>query len=127
MIRTGDRSSVEARVVRPDGTGLVRAGHGPREVVDEAHLSDGLRRSASALASEKCALLWIVHQHHALWLVLQQAAQGGETGGYRWRHRYGDPEEGKSGQESSSGWNDLIGWIEEQSEDDAQGFAVKRY
>ncbi len=27
--------------------------------------------------------------------------------------------------ESSSGWNDLIGWIEEQGEEDTQGFAVK--
>lgn len=58
-----------------------------------------------------------------------EAAQGGETGGYRVRwSRYGDPEEGGGGSESSAeGWNDLIGWIEEQGEDDdAQGFGFRR-
>ncbi len=47
----------------------------------------------------------------------------GETGGYRKSfRRYGDPEEGEAGQQqSSSGWNDLIGWIEEQGEEDTQG------
>jgi len=27
--------------------------------------------------------------------------------------------------ESSSGWNDLIGWIEEQREEDTQGFGFR--
>jgi hypothetical protein len=35
-------------------------------------------------------------------------------------------DEGSSGSESSSGWNDLVGWIEEQGEEDTQGFAFKR-
>lgn len=45
-------------------------------------------------------------------------ATGGETGGYRKiRPRSG----GGSGQE----WNELVGWIEEQGEDDTQGFRVR--
>ena len=60
--------------------------------------------------------------------TILEAAQGGETGGYRFRwSRYGDPEEGGSGQESSSGWNDLIGWIEEQGEEDTQGFYYRKF
>ncbi len=61
--------------------------------------------------------------------TILEAAQAGETGGYRWRHaRYGDPDEGGSEQESSSsGWNDLVGWIEGQGEDDTQGFGVRRF
>ena len=56
-----------------------------------------------------------------------EATQGGETGGYRYRwSRYEDPTEGSSGSESSSGWNDLVGWIEEQGDEDTQGFAFKR-
>ncbi len=60
--------------------------------------------------------------------TILEAAQGGETGGYRYRWgRYGGPEEGSSEQESSSsGWNDLVGWIEEQGEDDTQGFRIAR-
>jgi hypothetical protein len=56
-----------------------------------------------------------------------EAAQAGETAGYRFRwSRYDVPTEGGSEQESSSsGWNDLIGWIEERGEDDTQGFAVR--
>jgi len=58
--------------------------------------------------------------------TILESAQGGETAGYRRaKKRYGDPEEGGSEQESSSGWNDLIGWIEEQGEEDTQGFAYK--
>ena len=38
----------------------------------------------------------------------------GETGGYR-RWRSGD----------EAGWNDLVGWIEEQGEEDTQGFAIR--
>lgn len=56
--------------------------------------------------------------------TILENAQGGETGGYRIRPRYGDPDEGGSEQESSSGWNDLIGWIEEQDEEDTQGFRL---
>ena len=63
----------------------------------------------------------------AMLATILEGAQAGETAGYRWRYtRYGDPEEGGSGQESSSGWNDLIGWIEEQGEDDTQGFGFRR-
>jgi hypothetical protein len=42
------------------------------------------------------------------------SAQGGDTGGYIRPKR--------TEQESSSAWNDLIGWIEEQGEEDTQGF-----
>ena len=38
----------------------------------------------------------------------------GETGGYRTRRR-GD----------EAGWNDMVGWIEEQGEEDTQGFRIK--
>jgi hypothetical protein len=58
-----------------------------------------------------------------------ESAQGGETGGYRRaRRRYEDAAEADSSgtSESSSGWNDLIGWIEEQGEEDTQGFIIKR-
>ena len=46
--------------------------------------------------------------------TILEGAQQGETGGYGGRRypRYEGPE----------GWNDLIGWIEEQGEDDTQGF-----
>ena len=58
--------------------------------------------------------------------TILEGAQAGETGGYRMRHtRYDDQKEDSTGSESSSGWNDLIGWIEEQGEDDTQGFAVR--
>ena len=57
--------------------------------------------------------------------TILESAQGGETGGYqRIRRRY-DATEGGSQQESSSGWNDLIGWIEEQDEEDTQGFKTR--
>ena len=35
--------------------------------------------------------------------------------------------EQSTGSESSSGWNDLIGWIEEQGEEDTQGFGVRKF
>ena len=55
--------------------------------------------------------------------TILEGAQTGETGGYYAKaRRYEDPTEGDTGTESSSGWNDLIGWIEEQGEDDTQGF-----
>lgn len=46
------------------------------------------------------------------------SAKGGETGGYGRRHR--------SGEGSEESWNELIGWIEDQGEEDTQGFAYKR-
>jgi hypothetical protein len=46
------------------------------------------------------------------------SAQGGDTGGYIRPRR--------TEQESSSTWNDLIGWIEEQGEEDTQGFILAR-
>ncbi len=68
-------------------------------------------------------------EQHMLATILE-GAQAGETASYGVRRifRYGDPEEGGgSGQEesSSSGWNDLVGWIEEQGEDDTQGFGMR--
>jgi hypothetical protein len=61
------------------------------------------------------------------WGPILEGAQAGETGGYAIRiKRYGDSDEGSSDSESSSGWNDLVGWIEERGEDDTQGFALKR-
>ena len=59
--------------------------------------------------------------------TILEGAQSGDTGGYAFKaRRYEDPAaEDSSGSESSSGWNDLIGWIEEQGEEDTQGFAVK--
>jgi hypothetical protein len=60
--------------------------------------------------------------------TILDGAVAGETGGYRIRvgFRYEDPRERDTEQpESSSGWNDLIGWIEEQGEDDTQGFRMR--
>jgi hypothetical protein len=58
--------------------------------------------------------------------TILESAQDGETAGYRRaKKRYGYPDEGGSEQASSSGWNDLVGWIEEQDEEDTQGFAAK--
>ncbi len=60
--------------------------------------------------------------------TILDGAVAGETGGYRLRFgfRYEDPQERDTEQpESSSGWNDLIGWIEEQGEDDTQGFIMR--
>jgi hypothetical protein len=47
------------------------------------------------------------------------SAQGEETGGYRKRRP-------RSGEGSEQPWNDLVGWIEEQDDEDAQGF-IKRH
>ncbi len=59
--------------------------------------------------------------------TILEGAQAGETGGFRYRWgRYEDPTQESSSTESSSGWNDLIGWIEEQGEDDTQGFLRHR-
>ncbi len=46
------------------------------------------------------------------------SAQGGETGGYGRRTP-------RSGEGSEESWNDLIGWIEEQGEEDTQGFGMR--
>jgi hypothetical protein len=55
--------------------------------------------------------------------TILESARGGDTGGYiKIRRRYGDPEGESTEQEASSGWNDLIGWIEEQGDEDTQGF-----
>ena len=48
--------------------------------------------------------------------TILESAQGGETGGYRRARR---------GEGSEEPWNDLIGWVEEQDEEDTQGFARK--
>jgi hypothetical protein len=40
-----------------------------------------------------------------------EGAQGGETGGYAIRVRFD--------------WNDLAGWIENQGEEDTQGFLIR--
>jgi hypothetical protein len=62
--------------------------------------------------------------------TILDGAQGGDTGGYLFRHRrYGEPEQQggseEGGTSSAEGWNDLMGWIEEQGEEDAQGFYIK--
>ena len=60
--------------------------------------------------------------------TILECAQSGDTGAYllKARGRYEDATaEDSSGSESSSGWNDLVGWIEEQGEEDTQGFAFK--
>jgi hypothetical protein len=55
--------------------------------------------------------------------TILESAQSGETGGYRVRwSRYGDPDEGSGSESQAEGWNDLLGWIEEQGEEDTQGF-----
>ena len=46
--------------------------------------------------------------------AILDSAQGGDTGGYAIRRR--------SGEGSEEAWNDLVGWIEEQGEEDTQGF-----
>ena len=72
----------------------------------------------------------------AMLVTILEGAQGGaETGGYakRGAFRHEEPEgRGGSGQQheegstSSSGWNDLVGWLEGQSEgEDTQGFAAR--
>ncbi len=58
--------------------------------------------------------------------TILEGAQQGDTGGYAIRLKgYEATAEDSSGSESSSGWNDLIGWIEEQSEEDTQGFLYR--
>jgi hypothetical protein len=47
-----------------------------------------------------------------------QSAQGGETGGYGLKVRFAD-------QGGPKPWEDLVGWIENQGEEDTQGFAIR--
>lgn len=48
--------------------------------------------------------------------TILESAQGGETGGYS---------RAKSTEQESSAWNDLTGWIEDQGEEDTQGFLYR--
>jgi hypothetical protein len=50
--------------------------------------------------------------------TILEGAQQGETGGYRRMNR--------SGEDQPEAWQDLVGWIEEQGEEDTQGYTVKR-
>ena len=62
----------------------------------------------------------------AMMATILEGAQTGDTGGYALKaKRYEDPTEGEAGSESSSGWNNLVGWIEEQDGEDTQGFLAK--
>jgi hypothetical protein len=63
----------------------------------------------------------------AMLVSILEGAQAKDTGGYavRWKGRYGEPEEGSTEQESFSGWNDLIGWVESQGDEDTQGFGFR--
>jgi len=59
--------------------------------------------------------------------TILEGAQQGETGGFIYRKgRYEDPTEESSSTESSSGWHDLIGWIEDQGDEDTQGFGIRK-
>ncbi len=81
----------------------VRASH------DEVEAFVGkLREFHSSLGESEQAMLGTV----------LDSAQGAETGGYGRR----TPRSGGGSEES---WNDLVGWIEEQGEEDTQGFAMK--
>ena len=52
----------------------------------------------------------------AMLTTILEGAQQGDTGGYGKRTpRYEGPE----------GWKDLIGWIEEQGDEDTQGFTFR--
>ena len=60
-----------------------------------------------------------------------ESAQG-DTSGYRYRRmRYGDPEQEHEERsdvqrEGGRGWDDLVGWIEEQGGEDTQGFGYRK-
>ena len=75
-------------------------------------------------------------EQHMLATTILEGAQAGDTSGYCGRRifRYGDPaEQGHeeishdAGREGGQGWNELVGWIEQQGDDDTQGFAFKKY
>ena len=60
--------------------------------------------------------------------TILQGAQAGDTQGFMpfRRVRYDDaPQESTGSESSSSGWNDLVGWSEEQGEEDTQGFMAR--
>ena len=51
--------------------------------------------------------------------TILESAQGGETGGYQRIRR-------RSGEDQPEAWQELVGWIEEQGEEDTQGFQKTR-
>lgn len=54
------------------------------------------------------------------------SAQGADTTAYGFRNAYADwGREGDQEQDRQQGWNDLVGWIEEQGEEDTQGFLYR--
>ena len=58
--------------------------------------------------------------------TILEGAQQRDTGGYTLRGRcYEGKDEGSSSESQVEGWNDLIGWIEEQGEEDTQRFRMK--
>ena len=67
----------------------------------------------------------------AMLVTILEEAQAGDTGSYAFRfRRYGDPDEQEGSdteREGGRGWNDLVGWIEEQGDEDTQGFAARAH
>ncbi len=67
----------------------------------------------------------------AMLVTILEGAQAGDTGSYGIRfRRYGDPDEQEGSdteREGGRGWNDLVGWIEEQGDEDTQGFAARAH
>ncbi len=49
--------------------------------------------------------------------AIVQSAQGEQTGGYAIKRGFSS---------QGSGWEDLVGWIEDQGEEDTQGFSFRR-
>jgi hypothetical protein len=54
----------------------------------------------------------------AMMATILDSAQGGETGAYRVRRS-------RSGEDQPEAGQELVGWIEEQGEEDTQGFRVR--
>ena len=54
----------------------------------------------------------------AMLATILDGADAGESGGYAMRLKF-------AAQGGPKPWEDLIGWIEDQGEEDTQGFAVK--
>ena len=54
----------------------------------------------------------------AMLVTILESAQGAETGAYGWRV----PADSGGGPKP---WEDLTGWIEEQGDEDTQGFAIR--